>query len=235
MRRLIVPLAAALVFASVAEASAPKSLTVTFAGSGGTEKDSLKMSFQESPTCTTHVDMTMDARDVQWRLKWSHVKLPKGSKPVKAKVAGEITGTSKLDATFTQDATCASQPPPPLHCDGPGKLKVKATVEIRRTPGGYEVETKAGDSEIATISQQASDDACADSLGLRTPALHAKVTLPRRSTAAVVTPVDAAANDSGPEAGRRHMEQHLDDEGANIEMTSDVAWSGVVTARFNRR
>jgi hypothetical protein len=235
-------LAVSALVPSVAAAAPARSLTVTFAGTGGSELTTLQGSFKPNPLCTATFDARQNLTDLAWRVKWRRVRLPKPGKTVKALATTTFAGNGKLDMTMRYEPGCGQPSPPPESCAGAlSPQGEKAELALRWSGRGSErklivtvaavPDAEQSGGETDALQSQAED--C--EFSPRAGAFAAEVAVPANPRRIAVLPVDPTANEHRAPDLRGHHEQSGEEEGVRMSVVSDVAWSGVVAVRGNRR
>lgn len=233
---LLLSIAAVLAFAAPAAAK-PKTLTVTFAGTGGTSADTFDIDMRSSPACRFTMSVQANARDIAWRAKWLKVRIPKKGKTTSRLVKGTLTGSGDAHYRSTMDPGCGQEAEPPQDCAQDLSDAPQARVAVKRAGNKLLVTTDLVQDEDGGEESAASSQAQKEcDVGFRDQALVAAVEVPRRSRRMIVTNVDHTINDNGPEPTRSHMESHeTHSEGGStmkVDYVSDVTWGGVVTVRY---
>lgn len=245
MRRLLAAAAAlSALLAAPAGAASTKALTVTFAGTGGTEVATGSFSLRTSPVCQLEGRLRFTATDVAWRAKFNHVPVPPRGRTVTRTAQATLTGTGHSRSEFRADSGCGSSggQEPPQDCTAQLRMNPMASLRLGWSRGRLRVQTLLfpddEDEEAVDepVEEPPDEGDCPNAL--RRPAFRAAARVPRTGRRMRVTRVDHTVNAAGPDDTRSHFESsESSSEGGtsfSSRYVSDVTWGGVVTVRYHR-
>lgn len=221
-----------LVPTGTATAAKPKFVTVSFTGSGGTEKDVWSLS-GTSGDCSYRGDGSVDAAGVSWKVKFKRVPLPKKGQVTFKTATATLGGSEVVKFNYQADPGCQTQSQPPVDCSVDLAGKVRSAVALRRK----------GRKVVATFDLFAEraasrpDEQTGCQRALRSRAYVANVRIPA-SGRTYRKSFDQTINDGLRPEHRGHFE--LDESDipgykGKYSFVSDVAWQARLSATYLRR
>lgn len=222
--------------AAPAATAAPRALAVSFTGAGGTENASMSFVFDSPPACQMRTNLSFQARDIAWEIRFSPAPPPRRRGQV-LRLEGDahVTGTARMHSTEVTEPGCGYSDFSERDCTTAIGGYLPAKLAVRKLRRGYRVTAEVlGSAGSEDEDFAATEEGC--TAAIRGPALRASAVLRpaggRADRAAVSSELNARARRR---AARPHYERTESDSDATGSSTSryvsDVAWSGALSAR----